>query len=145
MLYNLMTLTCSARVYILNRTVKGEFPGSISMDEIKVLETTNADIDGEENDDEYEEDNEEFYFESDHLALRGNADYRAVLRTIVILEAQRIEATKHIDLVTEAEKIALNDPEAFLQKLQSGECMNFPGRINIQNVCVFLASFRECF
>lgn len=83
--------------------------------------------------DEHDEDNEDFYFESDHLALRGNADYRSVLRTIVILESQRIEATKHIDVISVAERKALEDPEAFLQKLKSGD-LNLPGRINIQNV-----------
>jgi hypothetical protein len=34
----------------------------------------------------------EFYFESDHLALKGNADYLNLLKTIAILEAQRIKA-----------------------------------------------------
>lgn len=97
-------------------------------------EASTAQRDSEPVDDDYEEDNEEFFFESDHLALRGNADYRSVLRTIVVLEAQRIEATKHIDLITEAERIALNDPEAFVHKLRSGENLNLPGRINIQNV-----------
>lgn len=105
------------------------------METITEPEAEKVDQNGEENtDDEYNEDHEEFYFESDHLALRGNADYRSVLRTIVVLEAQRIEATKHIDLLTQAERIALNDPDAFLQRLTSGEDLNFPGRINIQNV-----------
>jgi hypothetical protein len=34
----------------------------------------------------------EFYFESDHLALKGNADYLNILKTIAILEAQRTRA-----------------------------------------------------
>lgn len=106
------------------------------MEGIKESESRQDCDEGEIIHDEYDEDNEEFYFESDHLALRGNADYRSVLRTIVILEAQRIEATKHIDLITEAEKIALNDPEAFVNKLSSGESLNLPGRINIQNVSI---------
>lgn len=116
------------------------------MEGITEPEAENVDQNGGENsDDEYDEDHEEFYFESDHLALRGNADYRSVLRTIVVLEAQRIEATKHIDLLTEAERIALNDPEAFLQKLTSGEDLNFPGRINIQNVSFFELFAEETF
>lgn len=85
-------------------------------------------------DDEYDSDNEDFYFESDHLALRGNADYRAVLRTIVILEAQRIEAAKHIDKISQAHRNALNDPEDFLRKLVSKEGLDLPAPINIQNV-----------
>lgn len=87
-----------------------------------------------EHSDEYETDNEDFYFESDHLALRGNADYRAVLRTIVILEAQRVEAAKDIDRLAEAEKDALDNPEEFIKKLGAGDGLNLPGQINIQNV-----------
>lgn len=82
----------------------------------------------------YDSDNEDFYFESDHLALRGNADYRAVLRAIVILEAQRIEAGKHIDRIAATEKEALNDPEAFVQKLANGIKLDLPGALNITTV-----------
>lgn len=82
----------------------------------------------------YESDNEDFYFESDHLALRGNADYRAVLRAIVILEAQRIEAGKHIDKISATEKEALDDPEAFVQKLANGITLDLPGPLNITTV-----------
>lgn len=85
-------------------------------------------------DDEYRSDDEDFYFESDHLALRGNSDYRAVLRTIVILEAQRIEAAKHIDKIAEAHKKATNDPETFVKKLATGDSLNLPGQISVQNV-----------
>lgn len=38
------------------------------------------------------EDDDLFYFESDHLALKGNKDYSEVLKTIFILEAQRSTA-----------------------------------------------------
>jgi len=34
----------------------------------------------------------EFYFESDHLALKGNVDYLNLIKTIAILEAQRTKA-----------------------------------------------------
>lgn len=91
-------------------------------------------IDDETNENSSSDENDEFFFESDHLALRGNADYRAVLRTIVILEAQRMEATKHIDRIAEAQKEALKDPEEFLKKLKSGESLDLPNRINIQDV-----------
>lgn len=84
--------------------------------------------------DEYNSENEDFYFESDHLALRGNADYRAVLRTIVILESQRIEAAKHIDKIAEVKRNALQDPCGFIKKLRSGQGLDIPGPINIQQV-----------
>lgn len=112
------------------------------MEGITEFGTKKPDAEGENIEDEYDEDNDEFYFESDHLALRGNADYRSVLRTIVILEAQQTEATKHIDLITECEKEALNDPEAFLERLKSRDSLDLPGRINIQIVC--FSVFVEC-
>lgn len=40
------------------------------------------------------EENDLFYFESDHLALKGNRDYSDILKTIAILEAQRAQAIK---------------------------------------------------
>lgn len=81
-----------------------------------------------------DDDNHDFYFESDHLALRGNADYRSVLRTIVMLEAQRIEAAKHIDIIAAAEKVALNNPELFVQNLATGVKLDVPGPLNIIGV-----------
>lgn len=42
----------------------------------------NENLDGED----------EFYFESDHLALKENKDYRALLKTIVMLQVQRTQA-----------------------------------------------------
>lgn len=33
-----------------------------------------------------------FYFESDHLALKGNNDYSELLKTIFVLESQRKRA-----------------------------------------------------
>lgn len=35
-----------------------------------------------------------FSFESDHLALKGNRDYCEVLKTLVVLGAQREQALK---------------------------------------------------
>lgn len=90
-------------------------------------------------------DNEDFYFESDHLALRGNEDYRIALRTIVILEAQRIEVGMHIEKIGEVKRIALRDPDGFLRKLTSGEGLDVPGPIKIQKVKRFLElCIRSC-
>lgn len=41
-----------------------------------------------------DEENDLFYFESDHLALKGNKDYCEVLKTLVILSAIREKALK---------------------------------------------------
>lgn len=97
-------------------------------------ETSEHNDQSSDDDDEYNSDNEDFYFESDHLPLRGNSDYRAVLRSIVILEAQRIEVAKHIDKIAQVQQRALRDPEGFLKKLTSNEGFELPGTIDIQNV-----------
>ena len=44
--------------------------------------------------DEGDDDIGEYYFESDHLALKGNEDYRTLLKTVAVLEAQRMKAIK---------------------------------------------------
>lgn len=41
-----------------------------------------------------EEENDLFYFESGHLALKGNKDYSDLLKTLFILQAQQIRAIK---------------------------------------------------
>lgn len=80
--------------------------------------------------------NDDFYFESDHLALRGNIDYTAVLRTIAILHTQRIQASKDIDRLAIAERQALDDPEAFVRRLTAGE-LHMPGAISVADVRAF--------
>lgn len=77
--------------------------------------------------------NDDFYFESDHLALRGNPDYTAVLRTIAILQTQRIQVTKDIDVLATAERQALDDPEGFVRRLGAGE-VRMPGPVNVVDV-----------
>lgn len=62
-----------------------------------------------------------FYFESDHLALRGNRDYTNMLRTIAILEAQRMRVHQQMEELALAKKRYMDDPELFLKKIQSGE------------------------
>lgn len=41
-----------------------------------------------------DEESDLFYFESEHLALKGNKDYCEVLKTLVILSAIRDRAIK---------------------------------------------------
>ncbi len=38
----------------------------------------------------------EYCFETDQLSLKGNADYQALLKTLVVLEGQRIIASLFI-------------------------------------------------
>lgn len=77
---------------------------------------------------------EPFYFESDHLALRDNPDYNAVLKTLAILQAQKIQALQDIDKIVQAELIALQDPDEFVAKLSRGEQLDVPKRIDILDV-----------
>lgn len=46
--------------------------------------------------DSADEESETYYFESDHIALKGNHDYQMMLRTIAVLEAQRIQVKLNI-------------------------------------------------
>lgn len=88
---------------------------------------------------------EDFFFESDHLALRDDPDYISIIRTIAILQAQRIQATKDIDTISTAEREALNNPEQFLLQLTKGEVLNVPGPINVCEVSFFHFNFHSSF
>lgn len=69
----------------------------------------------------------EFYFESDHLALKGNKDYTTLLKTIVILEAQRVQAIEDLDKLLSIRTKALKDPISFVAQIQNGELPELPG------------------
>ena len=72
------------------------------------------------------DDSDVYYFESDHLALKGNKDYQNLLRTIALLEAQRTKAIKDIDTLNTCKQEALADPIKFVQKLQNGMDIGIP-------------------
>ncbi|EZA51491.1 hypothetical protein DMN91_000557 [Ooceraea biroi] len=74
-----------------------------------------------------DEEENEFYFESDHLALKGNKDYSAFLKTIVILEAQRTRAIEDLDKLMSARARAMKDPISFVAQLQNGDFPELPG------------------
>lgn len=80
------------------------------------------------------EDEDLFYFESDHLALRGNKDYSDLLKTIKILEAQRTTTIQSIDKLIEVQNEALRDPFTFVQKIKNEEDLNIPLREEIVEV-----------
>ncbi|KAL5290894.1 hypothetical protein ACFFRR_010345 [Megaselia abdita] len=62
-----------------------------------------------------------FYFESDHLPLRGNPDYSALLKTLVMLEAQRAQLTKQIDELGNQKNYYLKNTDEFLKKIKEGK------------------------
>lgn len=76
------------------------------------------------------EPNDEFAFETDHVALRGNNDYCNLLKYIVKLEAQRVKALKDIEDLAESKRNALEDPLSFIDNLKSGNT-SFPPKQTI--------------
>ncbi|KAK3924677.1 ZZ-type zinc finger-containing protein 3 [Frankliniella fusca] len=70
----------------------------------------------------------EFFFESDHLALKGNKDYLDLMKTLAILQAQRNRALQDLETIDRIKKKALNDPEHFISILQVGGDLGVPHR-----------------
>lgn len=64
--------------------------------------------------------NEPFFFESDSLALRNNPDYSCLLKTLVLLEGQRIKACNDIESLIDLKEEALKDPSKFIKHLSNG-------------------------
>jgi len=80
------------------------------------------------------EEENEFYFESDHLALKGNKDYSAFLKTIVILQAQQTQAIEDLDKLMAARAKAMQDPISFVAQLQNGDLPELPGPQKIPDI-----------
>ncbi|GFR94001.1 ZZ-type zinc finger-containing protein 3-like [Elysia marginata] len=74
----------------------------------------------------YEELSEPYYFETDHVALKENSDYRQLLHAIALLEAQRQQAAKDIDILYKAQNDALENPLLFVENLQKGVGLTLP-------------------
>lgn len=85
--------------------------------------------------DENEED--EFLFESTHLALRGNPDYLKVMKHLTVLCAQRIQVHGDIDLLTAAQNKAQENPLHFVELLSQGS-LNLPPPIVVPEVVVLI-------
>ncbi|XP_020630142.1 ZZ-type zinc finger-containing protein 3-like [Orbicella faveolata] len=79
--------------------------------------------------DEAEDDHyDRFYFESDHLALKDNKHYHLLLQTLLVLESQRSQAVKDLDVLYQQQAKALQDPISFVEKLQNREHIDLPSR-----------------
>ncbi|GBP79070.1 ZZ-type zinc finger-containing protein 3 [Eumeta japonica] len=72
----------------------------------------------------------EFLFETDHLALRSNKEYCDLLKYIITLEAQRTRSLQDIEELAEAKNKALENPIQFVENLQAGN-IKFPCRQTI--------------
>ncbi|KAJ8931206.1 hypothetical protein NQ314_015903 [Rhamnusium bicolor] len=76
------------------------------------------------------DENDLFYFETDHLALKGNKDYCEVLKTLVILSAQREKAIKLPNI--NFKKFDVNVPEEDLKVIYSDSVSNKPEEDGVQ-------------
>ncbi|XP_022909965.2 ZZ-type zinc finger-containing protein 3 [Onthophagus taurus] len=72
------------------------------------------------------EEDELFYFESDHLALKGNADYSELLKIMFVLEAQRKRAIDDYKKVVDLQKEYESNPVEMIEKMQRGENLDIP-------------------
>ena len=82
-------------------------------------------------------DSERFYFESDHLALKGNADYQLLMRTLALLDAQKLQARKDLERLHETRAIALAEPTTFVEGLRNDPSkLEIPSAQHIVNVPV---------
>ena len=64
---------------------------------------------------------------SDILSLiQANPDYQSLLRTVALLEAQRIQAIRDLDHLKQCRRDALEDPISFVDKLQHGVDLGIP-------------------
>ncbi|XP_016963182.1 ZZ-type zinc finger-containing protein 3 [Drosophila biarmipes] len=67
------------------------------------------------------EDEDVFHFETEHLALRGNQCYANLLRTMAVLQAQRIRVHQQIDELEATRKEYLDNPQLMLDKLRNSD------------------------
>jgi len=70
----------------------------------------------------------QFAFESDHLAIKNNPDYHALLKTLAVLEAQQVQAIKDLEKLHELKTTALLDPLSFVKDIQEKRAPEFPKR-----------------
>ncbi|XP_065067950.1 ZZ-type zinc finger-containing protein 3-like isoform X2 [Rhopilema esculentum] len=72
-----------------------------------------------------------FYFESDHLAFKHNKDYKNMLKTLIVLEAARMDSVKDLEKLHLWKEKALKDPISFIEALQSKNPPQLPERRQI--------------
>ncbi|XP_057290097.1 ZZ-type zinc finger-containing protein 3-like [Hydractinia symbiolongicarpus] len=68
----------------------------------------------------------QFYFESDHLAIKNNKDYHKLLQTLAVLEAQKVQAVKDLEKLNSLKTEALADPLTFVKNLQEKKIGDLP-------------------
>ncbi|KAH8377580.1 hypothetical protein KR093_006104, partial [Drosophila rubida] len=77
-----------------------------------------------------EDEDDVFHFESEHLALRGNQSYTRLLRTIAMLQSQRIRVHQQISELEKTRDLYLAQPQLLMQKLRNNEPIIAPNYIS---------------
>uniref|UniRef100_A0A146L2J3 ZZ-type zinc finger-containing protein 3 n=2 Tax=Lygus hesperus TaxID=30085 RepID=A0A146L2J3_LYGHE len=80
-----------------------------------------------------EDDDGTFSFETDYLALKGNPDYLKLMRTLVVLQAQRTKILQDINHLEELKSRADSDPEGVKELILKGDAP-FLQRIVVEKV-----------
>ena len=75
----------------------------------------------------------EFYFETDHEVLRNNTDYHNLLKTLAILQAQKIQAVKDIENLIQYKQLAAKNPSNFLSEFNE-KFAKLPNKQNVPKV-----------
>lgn len=126
-----------------NKDDCNESSGQMNTGKRKLIEYASEEVENDfiaENDGESDSDlldtgvsNElnKFTFESDHLAIKNNRDYQKLLKTLAVLEAQKIQAIKDFEELRRLKDIALKDPLDFVKKIQEKQAPEFPRRQQI--------------
>ncbi|ESO07929.1 hypothetical protein HELRODRAFT_169635 [Helobdella robusta] len=76
-----------------------------------------------------------YFYETSHYALKNNPDYHALLSCLSLLQSQRLQASKDLNMLIEKKKLALEDPISFVTKLQKKDkSLKFPLPIEIADI-----------
>lgn len=73
-----------------------------------------------------------FFLDSDCLALKNNQDYQSLLKTLAVLEAQKLQAVKDLEQLVEARDQAERDPLGFVEALTHGSMKALPSRQKVE-------------
>lgn len=90
----------------------------------------NIEVSGMDNSSDKED---EFFFESSHLALRNNSDYLKLIKHLTVLCAKRIQIQQDIEHISRVKQKAIDDPLMFIESLKI-EALNLPQQVQISEV-----------
>ncbi|XP_054275238.1 ZZ-type zinc finger-containing protein 3 [Macrosteles quadrilineatus] len=97
---------------------------------------TKGDYGPDEDDIELIKNNSEraFEFQTAAAALKGNSDYRSLLKTLALLEAQRAKTIEDIEKLQNMKRKVVENPREYLRKFVNGESSDIPPRITMAKI-----------